>query len=39
VDARVDGARVALVDGSGTLLAIAERCGEQWQPRVVLADG
>jgi tRNA pseudouridine55 synthase len=39
VDARVDGARVALVDGAGTLLAIAERCGEQWQPRVVLADG
>jgi tRNA pseudouridine55 synthase len=38
VDARIAGERAALVDESGALLAIAERSGEQWQPRVVLAN-
>jgi tRNA pseudouridine55 synthase len=37
VDAGVDGERAALVSAEGTLLAIAERSAEQWQPRVVLA--
>jgi tRNA pseudouridine55 synthase len=37
VNASVEGARAALVDEAGALLAIAERSGEQWQPRVVLA--
>ncbi|MDB5212309.1 MAG: tRNA pseudouridine synthase [Myxococcaceae bacterium] len=36
VDARVEGERAALVSEEGTLLAIAERSAEQWQPRVVL---
>ncbi len=39
LEARVDGARVALVSDAGELLAIAERAAEQWQPRVVLANG
>jgi tRNA pseudouridine55 synthase len=38
VDASVDGVQAALLDESGALLAIAERSGEQWQPRVVLAN-
>jgi len=38
VDARIAGDRAALVDDAGALLAIAERSGEQWQPRVVLAN-
>jgi tRNA pseudouridine55 synthase len=38
VDARIAGQRAALVDEHGALLAIAERSGEQWQPRVVLAS-
>ncbi|HEY7861982.1 MAG: tRNA pseudouridine(55) synthase TruB [Gemmatimonadales bacterium] len=38
VDARIAGDRAALVDDAGELLAIAERSGEQWQPRVVLAN-
>jgi tRNA pseudouridine55 synthase len=37
VDASVEGDRAALLDEAGVLLAIAERSGEQWQPRVVLA--
>lgn len=37
VDAGVEGERAALVSEVGTLLAIAERRAEQWQPRVVLA--
>jgi tRNA pseudouridine55 synthase len=37
VAAGVDGERAALVSEAGTLLAIAERSAEQWQPRVVLA--
>jgi tRNA pseudouridine55 synthase len=39
VDAGVEGERAALVSGEGALLAIAERCAHQWQPRVVLAHG
>jgi tRNA pseudouridine55 synthase len=38
VDALIAGERAALVDEHGALLAIAERSGEQWQPRVVLAS-
>lgn len=37
VEARIDGARAALVGEDGALLAIAERSGEEWQPRVVLS--
>jgi len=37
VGASVEGARAALVDESGALLAIAERSDAEWQPRVVLA--
>ncbi|HEV7705221.1 MAG TPA: tRNA pseudouridine(55) synthase TruB [Gemmatimonadaceae bacterium] len=37
VGASVEGERAALIDDSGTLLAIAERSDGQWQPRVVLA--
>lgn len=32
------GDRVALVDREGALVAVAERCGEEWQPRVVIRD-
>lgn len=39
VDARSAGERAALVDESNELLAIAERAGDRWQPRVVLRDG
>lgn len=39
VSAGVEGDRAALVSDAGELLAIAERCGGQWQPRVVLAHG
>jgi tRNA pseudouridine55 synthase len=38
IAAIVPGARAALVDAEGTLVAIAERRGETWQPRVVLHD-
>lgn len=34
--ARVPGDRAALVDQDGVLVAIAERDGDHWQPRVVL---
>ena len=37
VPATVAGNRAALVDEDGALLAIAERDGDSWQPRVVLA--
>jgi tRNA pseudouridine55 synthase len=37
VAARTAGARAALLDDTGALVAIAERDGEQWQPKVVLA--
>ncbi len=39
VCASIDGERAALLDDAGALLAIAERSGEEWQPRVVLAHG
>ncbi len=39
ITAHVHGDRAALIDESGMLLAVAERSGDQWQPRVVLADG
>jgi tRNA pseudouridine55 synthase len=38
VGASVDGERAALLDDAGALLAIAERSGSEWQPRVVLAN-
>jgi tRNA pseudouridine55 synthase len=38
IRANTDGARAALVDAGGTLVSIAERSGDQWQPRVVLRD-
>ena len=37
VEARVEGAQAALVDDAGALLAVAERVGDWWQPRVVIA--
>jgi tRNA pseudouridine55 synthase len=39
VDATLAGERAALVDAGGQLLAIGERSGEYWQPRVVMRDG
>jgi tRNA pseudouridine55 synthase len=36
VPATLAGERAALVATDGDLIAIAERCGEAWQPRVVL---
>ena len=33
-----DAARAALVDGAGSLVAVAERADATWQPRVVLPD-
>jgi tRNA pseudouridine55 synthase len=39
VPAAVAGRRGALLDGDGQLVAVADRQGEQWQPRVVLRDG
>ncbi len=38
VSASIAGERAALVSEDGTLLAIAERSGSEWQPRVVLAN-
>jgi tRNA pseudouridine55 synthase len=38
VPARAGGDRVALVDEARQLVAVAERSGESWQPRVVLRD-
>jgi len=38
VGASIHGERAALVDETGALLAIAERSGNEWQPRVVLAN-
>lgn len=37
VAAREDGSKAALVDEAGDLVAVAERDGEWWQPRVVLS--
>jgi len=39
IDADGDTSRVALIDASGALIAIAEREGEQLRPRLVLSDG
>jgi tRNA pseudouridine55 synthase len=39
VDAGGEAQRAALVSEEGALLAIAERSGSEWQPRVVLAHG
>ena len=39
VPAHEEGAHVALVDEAGALLAVGERDGTWWQPRVVIADG
>jgi len=36
VPASSDGPRGALVNEAGTLVALAERCGDRWQPRVVM---
>jgi tRNA pseudouridine55 synthase len=38
VPAAAPGERAALVDGARSLVAVAERAGAQWQPRVVLRD-
>ncbi|MEP7087693.1 MAG: tRNA pseudouridine(55) synthase TruB, partial [Gemmatimonadota bacterium] len=38
VAATIEGVRAALLDDAGALLAIAERSGADWQPRVVLAN-
>jgi tRNA pseudouridine55 synthase len=38
VGASIGGDRAALLDQAGALLAIAERSGDEWQPRVVLAN-
>ena len=38
VPATAPGARAALIDPSGAIVAIAERSGDAWQPRVVLRD-
>jgi tRNA pseudouridine55 synthase len=39
VAARVDGARAALVDEAGELVAVADREGERWHPSVVVTGG
>jgi tRNA pseudouridine55 synthase len=39
VAARIDGTQVALIDDAGELLAVAEREGEWWLPRVVISGG
>lgn len=39
VAARTDGSTAALVDQAGELVAVAERDGEWWHPRVVIAGG
>ncbi len=38
VPASGDAPLAALVDTSGALVAIAERVGDRWQPRVVMRD-
>jgi hypothetical protein len=37
--ARESGNTAALVDDAGDLLAVAERDGDWWQPRVVMTGG
>ena len=39
VQASLPGERAALIDAGGDLVAVAERSGDRWQPRVVLRDG
>ncbi|HEY4219659.1 MAG TPA: tRNA pseudouridine(55) synthase TruB [Gemmatimonadaceae bacterium] len=39
VDDQPEGARIALVDDEETLIAVAERCGEELRPKLVLLDG
>ncbi|MGH7717389.1 MAG: tRNA pseudouridine(55) synthase TruB [Gemmatimonadaceae bacterium] len=39
VDATAPGDRVAMVDVDGSLVALGERAGTRWQPRVVLSNG
>jgi tRNA pseudouridine55 synthase len=39
IDARVDGARIALLDDEETLIAVADRAGERLHPKLVLRDG
>jgi hypothetical protein len=36
IAARVGGDRAALVNAGGALVALAERRGDRWQPRVVM---
>jgi tRNA pseudouridine55 synthase len=38
VSATVAGGRAALLDAAGVLVAIAERRGDRWLPRVVMRD-
>ena len=38
VSASQDGANVALLDDAGALVAVGERDGDWWQPRVVISD-
>ncbi|HUF27554.1 MAG TPA: tRNA pseudouridine(55) synthase TruB [Gemmatimonadaceae bacterium] len=38
VPATVGGSRAALTDAEGSLVAIAERHGDEWRPKVVLRD-
>lgn len=38
IAARANGAQVVLVDESGALVAVGEREGDWWQPRVVISD-
>jgi len=38
IDATISGAWAALVDDGSQLVAVAEREGDRWQPRVVLID-
>ncbi|MEW5917821.1 MAG: tRNA pseudouridine(55) synthase TruB, partial [Gemmatimonadota bacterium] len=38
IAATIDGARSALVDAEGNLVAIAERADNHWHPRVVLSE-
>jgi hypothetical protein len=37
-NAPVDGARVALIDDEQMLVAVAEREGDEWRPKLVLRD-
>ena len=39
VPAEGEGERAVLIDDADRLVAVAERAGDRWQPRVVLQDG